>query len=113
MHCGELEWLCVCRLAVIAGSDGEVLRGACGVAWLLHQQPDSSFSTHIIWLSALCLVSCHQAYKKLITDAKEVEGLPQTALGLAAQQVRRGPGGLSVSVCLCGRGLWGGGSLLF
>lgn len=29
-----------------------------------------------------------QAYKKLITDVKEVDGLPATALGLAAQQAR-------------------------
>jgi hypothetical protein len=29
-----------------------------------------------------------QAYKKLISDVKDMEGLPQTALALAAQQVR-------------------------
>jgi hypothetical protein len=29
-----------------------------------------------------------QAFKKLITEAKDIEGVPATALGLAAQQVR-------------------------
>lgn len=29
-----------------------------------------------------------QAFKKLVTDASELEGLPPTALGLAAQQAR-------------------------
>lgn len=32
--------------------------------------------------------SCPQAFKKLVTDESEVEGLPPTALGLAAQQAR-------------------------
>jgi hypothetical protein len=34
------------------------------------------------------LLCVPQAFKKLVTDIKELEGLPPTALGLAAQQAR-------------------------
>jgi Zn-dependent oligopeptidase len=39
-------------------------------------------------LFCLLIFVCQQAFKKLVTDIKDLEGLPPTALGLAAQQAR-------------------------
>ena len=44
--------------------------------------------THVLLLLPLCFC-CAQAYKRLVTDAAEIEGLPATALGLAAQTAKK------------------------
>jgi hypothetical protein len=53
----------------------------------------ASFDSHSTCLHILIVVCCaslclQQAFKKLVTDVSELEGLPPTALGLAAQQAR-------------------------